>query len=259
MTRRCNRSLGRLLGWLVLAAPAAVSAQTLSLSPAVVPLGGRAGQGVRQTLSLANTTSRTLAFELEARDVVVSGGTRAFVAAGETAGSIAATAVFSAPRLTVAPGATGRVDVTMTIPPAARHRAAVVLFKGTTRLGGDGRTGATVSLGTLFTFALSDAFSVAPSALAVQAQTASSNLAFQQVLANDGTEPVVLKGLAVIVDAAGVLRGRVPFQPHRLLPGESASLRAEYAGELPSGRYRALSTFEFEGRSATRTAEFEVR
>jgi hypothetical protein len=63
----------------------------------------------------------------------------------------------------------------------------------------------------------------------------------------------------VIVDAAGVLRGRVPFQAHRLLPGESASLRAEYAGELPSGAYRALSTFEFEGRSATRTAEFVVR
>jgi hypothetical protein len=259
MRRRIDRSLRRLLGGLALAAPLAASAQTVSLSPAVVPLGGRAGQGVRQTLSLTNTTPRALSFELEARDVVVAGGTRAFVAAGETPGSIAATAVFSVPRLSVPPGGTARVDVTLTIPPAARHRAAVVLLKGTTRLGADGRTGATVSLGTLFTFALSDAFSVAPSDLAVQAQTATSNLAFQQALANDGTEPVVLKGLTVIVDAAGVLRGRVPFRPHRLLPGESASLRAEYAGELPSGRYRALSTFEFEGRSATRTAEFVVR
>jgi hypothetical protein len=259
MTPRSHRSLGRWLGWLALAAPALASAQTVSLSPAVVPLGGRAGQGVRQSLSLTNTTSRTLSFALEARDVVVAGGARSFVTAGETPGSIAATAVFSAAALTVAPGATGRVEVTLTIPPAARHRAAVVLFKGTTRLGEEGRTGATISLGTLFTFALSDAFSVAPSELVVEPQTPTSNLAFQQALANDGAEPVVLKGLTVIVDASGAQRGRVPFQPHRLLPGETASLRAEYGGELPAGRYRALSTFEFEGRAATRTAEFVIR
>jgi hypothetical protein len=250
---------GRLLGWMLLAAPAAASAQTVSLSPAAVPLGGRPGQGTRQVLTLTNTTSRALSFELEARDVVVRDGARAFVAAGETPGSIASTAVFSAPRLTVPPGGAGTVEVTLTMPPAARHRAAVVLFKGTTRLGADGRSGPTVSVGTLFTFAMSDGFSVAPSALDVRPPSATANLAFSQALANDGAEPVMLKGVAVVVDAAGALRGKAPFQPHRLLPGESASLRAEYGGELPPGRYRALATFEYEGRSATRTAEFVVR
>jgi hypothetical protein len=86
---------------------------------------------------------------------------------------------------------------------------------------------------------------VAPSALAVQPQTPTRNLAFQQALANDGAEPVVLKGLTVIVDAAGVLRGHVPFQAHRLLPGESASLRAGYAGgcrRAPTARCRRSSS-----------------
>jgi hypothetical protein len=69
----------------------------------------------------------------------------------------------------------------------------------------------------------------------------------------------VLKGVAVVVDAAGALRGKAPFAAHRLLPGERVALRAEYGGELPPGRYRALATFDYEGRSATRTAEFVVR
>jgi hypothetical protein len=53
--------------------------------------------------------------------------------------------------------------------------------------------------------------------------------------------------------------GKVPSSPHRLLPGERASLRADYAGELPSGRYRALATFDFAGRALSSAAEFEVQ
>jgi hypothetical protein len=53
--------------------------------------------------------------------------------------------------------------------------------------------------------------------------------------------------------------GKVPARPQRLLPGERAAVRSEYGGELAAGRYRALSTFEFEGHALTRNAEFVVR
>jgi hypothetical protein len=241
------------------ATPLAGAAQTLSLSPAVVPLGGRFGQSTRQTLTLTNGTARELAFELQAHDVIVRDGVRVFVAAGEVPGSIAATAVFSTRKVSVPPGATASVEVTLTLPPAAEHRAVVALFRGVTRIRDDRGAAATASLGTLLTFALSDSYSVAASELTVRSQTPSRNLGFEQAFTNDGLEPVVLKGVTAILNADGALVGKVPSQPHRLLPGERASLRVDYAGELPSGRYRALATFDFVGRPLTRAAEFDVR
>jgi hypothetical protein len=257
MTRQLSRAAAAAL--LLWAAAPLTAAPTLSLSPAVVPLKGRPGQSTRQTLSLTNGAAQTLAFDLEARDVVVRDGRRVFLEAGETRGSIAATAVFSTRRVKVAPGQTARVDVTLTMPAGAGPRAVVVLFRGRTRIAGDPRTGATASIGTLLTFALSDGYSLAPSPLSVRPQTASSNLAFEQAFVNDGTEPVVMKGVTVILSAAGAMVAKVPSPPHRLLPGERATMRSDFAGELASGRYRALSTLDFEGRALTSSAEFTVR
>jgi hypothetical protein len=240
-------------------APARAQTQTLTLSPAVVPLSGHLGQSVRQTLKLDNATTLPLEFELEAKDVVVRNGARTFVAAGQLAQSIAATAVFSARRVAVPPHQARTVDVTLTLPRAASHRAAVVIFRGLTRIARGSRRTATVSLGTLFTFALSDAIAVAASDVTVSPQTPARNLRFEQTFVNSGNEPVVLKGITVIVDGSGVMVGRVPAAAHRLLPGERAAVRSEYAGELPRGRYRALATYEFEGRAVTRAAEFVVR
>jgi hypothetical protein len=93
----------------------------------------------------------------------------------------------------------------------------------------------------------------------VSPQSAASNLRFEQTFVNSGSEPLVLRGMTVILDAAGAMVGKVPAAPHRLLPGERASLRSEYPGELARGRYRAVATYEFEGRALTRGAEFTVR
>jgi hypothetical protein len=241
------------------AAAQAAPAQTLSLSPSVVTLRGQFAQSARQTLTLTNVTALPLTFELEARDVVVREGRRVFVPAGERSDGIAASAVFSARTVSLPPGTARSVDVTLTVPRATTQRAVVVLFRGVTRIGARGKTAATVSLGTLFTFSLSDALSVVSTRMAVRPQTAASNLALDQTFVNDGQEPVVLKGMTAILDQAGTLVGRVPSPAHRLLPGERAVLHADYAGELAKGRYRALSTFDFEGRAVTRTAEFVVR
>src|SRR5678815_875396 len=81
----------------VFAAPAV--AQTISLSPAVVPLRGARGESTTQTRTLTNGLDVPLTFELVAQDVVVREGVRAFVDAGAEAGSLAATAVFSAPTI----------------------------------------------------------------------------------------------------------------------------------------------------------------
>ena len=119
-------------------------------------LSGTPGQSHRQTLRLTNHTSRTLAFELEARDIVVVADRRDFFAAGERPGSIAATAVFSQQEVVIAPGSVGAVDLTLTVPDETRVRAVAAIFRGRTKLGTPDGITMTTSLGSLITFILSD-------------------------------------------------------------------------------------------------------
>jgi hypothetical protein len=244
-----------LLAGALLAAPAAP--QTLSLTPAVVTLRGSGGQSTTQTLTLRNATASDMSFELEAKDVVMRAGRREFVDPVELPTSIAASAIFSTSQLMVPAGASRSVRVTLTLPVAVSHRAVVVLFRSATKIP-PGQSGAQVSIGTLLTFMLSDRISIAASDLHVEPQSPTANLVLAESMTNDGDEPAVAKGIAVILDDKKVVVGKATFAPRRLLPGESATFATEYAGDLPAGRYRVLSTFEFEGRTVTRSAEVVI-
>jgi hypothetical protein len=231
-----------------------VAAQSLTLSPAVVPLGGRPGQSTTQRLTLFNGTAYKLSFALVARDVIVRGGERVFVDAGDVAGSIAATAVFSRQQVTVGPGQERSVEVTLTLPARTRHRAVVVLFQGKTLI--DGRT--TVSIGSLLTFDLSGRLSVSPGALKAESPTASDNANVQIPVLNDGAEPAVVRGAVALIGAGGTMVGKLALEQRRLLPGERTTLRADYSGALASGVYRVVATIDCSNRSWSRTAELMV-
>jgi hypothetical protein len=229
-------------------------AQSLTLSPAVVPLGGKPGQSTTQHLTLLNRTHQRLAFELVAKDVVVTGGMREFVAAGDLPASIAATAVFSKKTVTLDPGLEGSVDVTLTLPPHASTRAVVVLFQGTTKV----RDQATVSLGSLITFELAGRSSVKLGDITATAATASRNAVVSVPLDNDGDEPIIVRGAYAVVAASGAFVGKVALKPNRLLPGEHDVLEADYPGELGAGTYRIIATLESGSRSWTRSSELTV-
>lgn len=232
-------------------------AGSITLSPAVVPLAGQPGQSTAQTLSLHNDTDLELAFDLAAVDVVVVDGHRVWQPAGATPGGVAASAVFRPAQLTVPAHGTASAEVRVTLPPGTRTRAMVALLRGSSRVAVGGGA-ATLSLGTLLTFRLSDALDLAAE-VAVEPQSETANTVVDARFANDGSEPVLAHGAAVILDDAGRVVGRLAFDDRRLLPGERGAVSAEYAGQLAPGRYRAVSTFEYEGRTTTRTAEFEVR
>lgn len=233
-------------------------AQMVALTPSVIELKGSMGQSTTQTLTIRNGTSMPLSFDLEAQDVIVSGGKRAFVRAGDVASSIAATAVFHPASVTVPPGAARSTQVTLTIPRATEIRAIVALFRGTTKIVQRKGT-ATVSLGTLMTFNLAKFHSLSASELSVAGQSASQNVAFELGMVNDGSEPEMPRGMAIILAADGAMVGKVPFDPLRLLPGERLSFRTVYPGELKAGVYRVVSTFEFTGQSITRSATLVVQ
>jgi hypothetical protein len=254
----------RILAFLILSIATVAHANALdrngalSVTPAVIMLRGEPGQSTTQRMLLTNGTSRPFSFELIAEDVVVRNGKRVLVPAGETQGSIAATAVFSQRFVTVPAGQTAAVDVTVTIPPQTTVRAITALFHGKDRIM-RGNVPMTASLGTLMTFALSDSMAMDAGTPSVVPQSATSNASFTQPFVNNGTEPFVAKGIAAILDGSGTLVGKAPLESRRVLPGEQVSLHGEFVGELARGKYRVLLTCDAGGKVITRSAEMVVR
>jgi hypothetical protein len=231
---------------------------SVSLSPAVVMVKCKLGQSYTQTLTITNQTQQELVFEMIPEDVLVRDGKRVFVAAGETPGGIAATAVFTRKEVVVEPLQSSSVSVTFTVPPHTQLRAAVAVFRGLTRISGPGAVRMTASLGALFTFTASENFRIETSPIAVSGQSATANLGISQILTNTGSEPVVTDGVAAVLDEAGAIVGKTSFEQQRLLPGEQLPLRAEYSAELKAGRYRVLASFQYEAGVITSSIDFAV-
>jgi hypothetical protein len=244
-------------------APAAPIQQTdkpsISLSPAVVMAKGSFSQTLAQTLTLTNQTARDFAFEMVAEDVLIKDGKRVFVAAGETPNSIAASAVFAQKTVLVKPFSSASVDVRLTLPAQTNLRAVVAMFRGTDKLPtSSGAVGMTASLGSLITFNLTDNVKLQTEPVRVIPASESANMKIAQWISNSGTEPVLPEGAAAVLNSSGALVGKAVFDPQRLLPGERLEFSAEYPGDLPPGNYRALCSFQFEGKTLTTEAAFEV-
>lgn len=232
---------------------------SISLSPAVVMARGNFGQGLTQTLTLSNNTGADLGFELVAEDVIVKDSKRVYVPAGELPGSIAATAVFSQKKVLIRAHSSASVDLRLTIPAKTDVRAAVAIFHGTDVLPtSSGTVGMTASLSALITFNLSENVKLDPEPAQVTPASASANLSISQWLANVGSEPVLPEGTAAVLNEKGSLVGKASFAQQRLLPGERQRFVAELADQLPPGSYRALCSFQFEGKTQTSTVDFKV-
>lgn len=233
---------------------------SLSLSPAVVMTKGSFGQSITQTLMLTNSTSRPMAFDMVAEDAVVREGKRVFVPAGETPGSIAATAVFSAPSVVVQPFSNATVDVHFTVPQGTNVRAVIALFRGTDKIpSGSSNVSMTASLGTLITFNMSDQIHVAADPIITSAQSDVSNAVIGEWLTNTGNEPVIPSGMVAVLDSTGALVSKAELSGQRLLPGERLQFKAECPTTLPPGSYRVLASYQFDGQTLTQAGELTIR
>jgi hypothetical protein len=240
------------------ATPADSSRASISLSPAVIMVRCKPGQGSTQTLTISNNTNAEVRFNLETQDVVVSDGKRSFSPAGLIANGIAATSVVSPTSVVVKAGEDATVQVTFTLPPETTQRAVVTFFRGILAPQGDGVVGLGASLGTLITFNLSTDFKLESGPLEASLQTPEANAILSQELHNTGTEPVVPKGIIVILNASGKRVAKAPFKTQRLLPGERVVFAATNPAQLAPGRYRTLSSFEFERKVFTSAGEFTI-
>jgi hypothetical protein len=240
--------------------PAPVDKPSISLSPAVIMGRGNFGQGLTQTLTLSNNTGADLAFELLAEDMIVKDGKRVYVPAGELPDSIAASAVFSQKKVLIKAHTAASVELRLTIPAKTDIRAVVAIFRGTDVLPtSSGNVGMTASLSALITFNLSDNVKLQPEPAKVSPASASANMTISEWLQNAGTEPVLPEGTAAVLNEKGSLVGKASFVEQRLLPGERQQFVAEFPEQLPAGNYRALCSFQFEGKTQTSSVDFKIQ
>lgn len=243
------------------AAPAGESARpqaSIALTPAVIMVRGRAGQSTTQTLTIVNHTANEVRFKLVTEDVVVKDGKRSFSPAGRIADGIAATSVASPDSVVVKAGEEASVQVTFTLPPRTGQRAVVTFFRGNLVAPGGGAIGLGASVGTLITFNVTSNYQIATGRVEASLQTPAANVILSQELSNTGSEPVMPLGVVVVLNASGKRVGKAAFPPQRLLPGERLVFSAVNPAQLASGRYRTLSSFEFEGKVMTSAGEFTV-
>ncbi len=233
--------------------------RSLVLSPAVVRLSGKFGQSTTQELSLTNQTAVAMTFELVAEDIVTRDGQRVFVPAGQLPRSIAATAKFFPSEITIGPGKTESVRMTITVPPATEIRAVGAFFRSIQKINMVGRAGVRLSVGSLQTFTLTENRQIEGAPVGVVAQSETASLSLSKTVQNTGTEPVLPSGILAILDEAGRLVGKTAIEPQRLLPGEKAEFVAEYGGRLRKGIYRALLSLDYDGKALVEDVRVEVQ
>jgi hypothetical protein len=236
----------------------ALAPPSISLSPSVIMLEGKLGQSTAQEVHLSNNTPIPLSFDLLAMDLVTRDGKRVLVSAGETPQGIAATAIFSMRSVTVKPGETANVNVTLTVPDQTAVRAVVIFFKGTDRISVTKKAQGNASLGALVTFTLNKNFQVEGSPAVITPQMATANAVIAKPFTNTGSDPVILNGVAAILTDAGKLVTKASFDSTRLLPGEHLELKTEIPVELKAGHYRAFTSVICAEKTITDSAEFVV-
>jgi hypothetical protein len=230
----------------------------IDLSPAdiMVMMRCRPGQGTTQTLSVANNTASDITFHVETQDVVLREGKRSLSPAGRIANGIAANSVAWPASLLVKAGQQGTVQVTYTLPLETRQRAVMTQFRAGPAPPGTVAGGLGVTLGTLITFSASVDYRVEIGP--VQAQTSSARLLLSEEVLNTGFEPVVPKGVIVILNESGKRVAKASLPPLRLLPGEQLTFSAADPVQLAPGHYHTLSSLEFERKVLTSAGEFTV-
>jgi len=232
---------------------------TLALSPALIMVHCKPGQSTTQTLTIVNHTASDLKFNLATEDVVVRDGKRVFLPAGQIADGIALTTVAAPAAVMVKAGDEASVQVTLTLPPATEQRAVITFFRSVATPSAKGSVGFSASLGTLITFNLTSDTNVKIGPVAASLQTPAANMILSEELGNTGYEPILPKGVVVILNESGKRVAKATFNIQRLLPGERLIFAATNPAQLPPGHYRALSSFEFEQKIVTSASEFTVR
>lgn len=253
-----SRSRALCIALVVVAAQFAAAQGTISVSPAALSLRGRPGQTSTQHFRISNLSSLPYAFKVDITDVVVENGERKFIVAGKIGGGIASRAFAPSEQLVVAAGQDAVVPVTFVLPPEPVVRAVAVFFRGAPVDAPNHGPRIQLNIGAVVDFSITDRVLINASQPQIALPNSAQNLLITESLSNVGYEPFIARGMAAILGDGGKIVAKAAFSSKRLLPSERNALTAEYPGTLQPGKYRALCSVEYSGKTITRETEFIV-
>jgi hypothetical protein len=236
---------------------ARVQAQSLGLTPALVEAKVKRGATYTASFSLSNNTNTRLRFRVSTGDYWYDEhNVRVTGPSGTLPRSASLWVQFSPEEFVVEANSSATVKAIITVPAAAQGSYYTSpIFEGeptdaSAALQVNGRIMASVAIRFrgLLMLTTEDAaeYSVEVTNGSATPPTAATPLEIQLGVRNRGTAHARMRGIFAILNASENLAGHGRFEEKSFLPGQYGTLRAQWAGELAPGQYRAVVTLTYD-------------
>lgn len=228
-------------------------AQSLGIMPAMVDAKVKGGATYTQEYTISNGTSARLRLRCSVGDFWYDEQNRRVDGLPGTLPRSASPWVqFSPAETTIEPQSSVTVKAIITVPAAATGGFYTTpIFEAeedlTTRQPGAVSASIKVRIRALMLLATegSSEYNVEVMGGRAVPPTSSSPLEMQLDLRNRGTAHAGVRGIFAILNAAGVVAGHGRIEEQRYLPGQRATSKARWAGELAPGHYTAIVTLTY--------------
>jgi len=247
---------------------------SLGLTPAMIDADVKPGKSYVQEFTIVNNTGTRLRFRCFVNDYWYGENNERLVSRPGTQPRSASNWVQLSPsEIVIEPRSSGVVKAVISVPEsAAGGYYTIPFFEGEAadkpseaQKNGTAAASVVVRIGGLLMLATENKseYNVSVSDGKIQPPTASSPLEMQLHLKNSGTAHARVRGMFVILDAAGKIAGRGRIEEKKFLPGQRDLLSTTWAGELGSGKFTAIVTLSYdragqESASLTSEIPFEI-
>ena len=230
---------------------------SLGLTPAMVDANVKRGKTYVQEFTVVNDTGTRLRFHCFVNDYWYGEkNERVITRPGTQPRSASNWVQFSPSEIIIEPRSSGVVKAIISVPEsAAGGYYTIPFFEGEpvekptdTQKDGTAIAAVAVRLGGLLMLATEDKseYNLSVAGAKVLPPTAASALEMQFDLNNSSTAHARVRGMFVILDAAGKIVGRGRVEEKRYLPGQRDFLNTTWAGELSSGKFTAIVTLTYD-------------
>ncbi|MDX6447196.1 MAG: hypothetical protein QOH71_4270 [Blastocatellia bacterium] len=243
-------------------------AQSLSLSPAMMDATVKRGATYTNTFTLTNGTNARLRVHCSVNDYWYNDRNQRLTGrAGTLPRSASLWVQFTPSEFIIEPHTSGNVNAIITVPKDATggYYTAPVFetqpVDSSPQTTGTAQAAITVRLQGLLSLTTQDAteYNVEIMTGQISPPTVASPLEMNLDVRNRSTSHARVHGAFAILDACGKLAGRGKIEEKRYMPGQRASFKTAWVGELVPGRYTALITLSYDRAGMTpATLVYEV-
>jgi hypothetical protein len=235
-------------------------AQSLGLSPAMMDATVKRGATYTNTFTLTNGTNARLRVHCSVSDYWYDDHNQRMTGrAGTLPRSASLWVQFTPSEFIIEPHTSGSVNAVITIPQDANggYYTAPIFetqpVDSSPPTTGTAQAAITIRLQGLLSLTTQDAteYNVEIMTGQIAPPTVASPLEMNLDVRNRSTAHARVHGVFALLDASGKLAGRGKIEEKRYMPGQRASFKTAWVGELVPGRYTALITLSYDRAGMT--------